>query len=523
MRITFSVVMTALLLLAGVGLIDLWKKESFVFGALYGVPRTDMTDAEKVHAAALTEGPFGAATDHHVGIIMKRGITRELLGVPATMDVWGQRVRVGPPAETGAPRIVVLGDSIAFGFGVADDETIGHNLERFLGMCTRPGSKKPVVFTVACPGWNQRNATRYLRNHLARLDPDIVLFLPVGNDLHDGYAVGDAGHRTMAFDPTHGASQPHTSAEQWNLLMLSNYKNAPVSEWNRIRQAGGILATVPHVVVSGITRESKRRWAGLVEDMVELTGRLEARGTKLATVFCADGGYEEMFHVRVGRALPQHAFLWTYANIGDGDHLDGDPHPNAKYTKAVAWRVADFLLRGGWVAGTDHEALPNLPLGYQERLMAARTIDGSQAVLAGRQRIWEDFFRSEVVIRDTTGFHQVYGAVHAHGTVRRTLWLALKNPGTGRISVDLRRLPAASGVYPLTLRVTIQGVAAGEVPVPPPGGDDLRYRAQLRVPPELLSEPYLDVRLDASNWVVESHGGQSRLASFRLDRIGFDG
>ena len=69
----------------------------------------------------------------------------------------GQRVRLGPKPEEGALRILLLGDSVAFGFGVADDQTFGNHLEELLATLVPDGAPRPVVMTVGCPGWNTRN------------------------------------------------------------------------------------------------------------------------------------------------------------------------------------------------------------------------------------------------------------------------------------------------------------------------------------------------------------------------------
>ncbi|MCA8956211.1 MAG: SGNH/GDSL hydrolase family protein [Planctomycetes bacterium] len=505
--------------LMGLGVLDLVTRSSYLHRALSGNagPRMAMLDEERVAAAAKTVGPFSAPIDPHVGITMKRGARRDLVGTPASMDGFGQRLRVGPEPVAGALRIAVLGDSVAFGFGVADDQTIGHFLEEYLARCC---AVRPVVFTVACPGWNHHNEHRFLKSHLARLRPDVVLLLPIGNDLHDAYTVNEVGHRSLEYDPVRGAVQPHTSAEQYNLMMV-HYAQASLQELMKVRAAGGLEASMPHVVTSGLAPESRRRWVEVVDNVRDLDRCLRARGARLAVGLTVDKGFEAAYRARIGAALPELPFIATFDAIGTADHLATDPHPNARYTRALAWCFAEFLVRQGWLKEVDAGKLPPIPEGFASRRVPARSPEQVRARADEYTAKWRAFFRSEVVVRDTTGFHQVYGAVYGDGVVNRTLLVALRNPGRGVIVMHFDRLRGDSGVYPLRLTARINGVSAGEMEVTPPRGNELADAFRIAVPASVRDE-FVDLEVRASNWVVEQDQGMSRTASFKLLRVGFE-
>ena len=499
----------------------LWTGTSFLHGWLdLGVESTTrmaMTDEERIAAAALTRGPFSLAVDPHVAFTMRRGATRKVLNATAHMDAWGMRRRVGPAAADSATRIAVLGDSVAFGFGIEDDQTIAHQLEDLLAGTMAAGQPRPVVFTVACPGWNNHNACRYLKNYLARLRPDIVVFMPVGNDINDSYAINEVGQRSLEFDPALGAGEAHTSAEQWNLL-ISLWQRAPKSKQVQVMAAGGAEA-VPHVAKTGLSPESKRRWRAIAEDIRDLHERLRARGSRLAVAFSHHGPYEFLFRFNVGETVPAVPILWTIDTHEPWDRLPEDPHPNPRFARALAWYIAEFLIQKGWVAGAGSTPLPPLAERYANRRSQQYQLAEVEKALSKWRATWTKFFESRIDLSDCTGFHQVYGAVFADGMVDRNLRATLRCSGQGRLRLTIERLPAKTGLYPLRLAVHMNGVLVKEVPVPPPAAADNKQAKQtleVVVPEQLRTEPFLDINIKASNWIVEPYQGTSRMASFRF-------
>ncbi|MHC4850385.1 MAG: hypothetical protein ACYTF5_00060 [Planctomycetota bacterium] len=527
LRALLVVVATAVSVVLMAGGHALWTGTSFLHGWLgLGVESTTrmaMTDEERIAAAALTRGPFSLAVDPHVAFTMRRGATRKILDVPAHMDKWGMRRRVGPTAVDSATRIAVLGDSVAFGVGVEDDQTIAHQLEELLAGTMAAGQPRPVVFTVACPSWNNRNACRYLKNHVARLRPDIVMFMPVGNDIHDSYAINEVGHPSLEFDPALGAGEAHTSTEQWNLL-VSLWKRAPTVKQLEIVAAGGPEA-VPHVTLSGLSPESKRRWRAIVADIRDLHERLQARGSRLAATFFRHGPYEFLFRMNVGEAVPAVPIVWTVNTQEAYDQLPQDPHPNAEFARALAWYMAEFLLEKGWVPGAGSAPLPPLDERYARRKSRQYELVEVEEILSKFRATWTQFFESRIDLSDCTGFHQIYGAVYADGMVDRNLRAALRCSGQERLQLTIDRLPVKTGLYPLRLAVHINGALVRDIPVPPPAeGDDTeskqaRHTLEVVVPERLRTEPFLDINIKASNWVVEQYQGTSRLASFRFQNM----
>lgn len=89
----------------------------------------------------------------------------------------------GVPARKAADayRILVVGDSFAFGYGVEDWESFPARLESALRE-RRPGVE---VLNAGVPGWSADTYLVYLRNRGFALDPDLVIVAMSENDVGD--------------------------------------------------------------------------------------------------------------------------------------------------------------------------------------------------------------------------------------------------------------------------------------------------------------------------------------------------
>jgi SGNH hydrolase-like domain, acetyltransferase AlgX len=100
----------------------------------------------------------------------------------------GFRNREAPAEEKGpgVRRVLFLGDSFVAGYRTDQEETVGRRLELDLRTTTGDAGVEVLVAELPHP-----EAVRvYLREHAARLKPDLVLVgLTIGNDLAQGWAV----------------------------------------------------------------------------------------------------------------------------------------------------------------------------------------------------------------------------------------------------------------------------------------------------------------------------------------------
>ncbi len=110
--------------------------------------------------------------------------------------LFGHRHQTGEHGFRGAPfpsvkapdtfRVLVVGDSVAYGWGVAEDEAFPAVAEKLLNQGAHPGlagRPKVEVLTAACPGWGAPNYLKFLASQ--ELAPDCVVVTLINNDLTD--------------------------------------------------------------------------------------------------------------------------------------------------------------------------------------------------------------------------------------------------------------------------------------------------------------------------------------------------
>lgn len=90
-----------------------------------------------------------------------------------TVDEQGARAGL-PPVSPEARRVVILGDSFAYGYGVADHETLGATLQAQTGA---------AVFTHATPGWSHEQMLRAWARDGQAWEADLVVLVLVLPDV----------------------------------------------------------------------------------------------------------------------------------------------------------------------------------------------------------------------------------------------------------------------------------------------------------------------------------------------------
>ncbi len=329
----------------------------------------------------------------------------------------GIRERQGPAPAANALRVVVLGDSVAFGASLTDEETIASRLEAALAEARGPSARPAACFTVAVPGWNHRNAVQFLADHFEEFAPDVVVYLPVSNDLYDSLSIGEGGLTLIAPDPM--SEQPLLTVNHESLFAYQFFLAARV-ERGEVKNAVTSLDDIgPPGVLSDLGAESRRRYDDNADSILRLEHDLAARGKKLAVFFYAEdpgsSTYTWILRERLldrGLVAPEIPGL---ARMSTELGLPGDPHPNAECARGLARMIAEGLLENGLVDKGEGRPLPEMPAlvgtNRATRPDAATIRARAAAARAEGARI----LQSEIDLTTGRGFQQVLGGMNPDG------------------------------------------------------------------------------------------------------------
>ncbi|MEL7044679.1 MAG: hypothetical protein AAGL66_06625, partial [Pseudomonadota bacterium] len=90
-----------------------------------------------------------------------------------------------PPKPAGVERLVLVGDSLFFGWKLTEEDRLASVLSELLDRHLPAASRRLEIVTVALPGWNTVDQDTFLRYHLGRLNPDYIVWSLIRNDLFD--------------------------------------------------------------------------------------------------------------------------------------------------------------------------------------------------------------------------------------------------------------------------------------------------------------------------------------------------
>jgi len=122
------------------------------------------------------------------------------------------------PKPHGLVRVVAVGDSVTFGFGVNDDDTFCVQAERLLR--SRHSGANVEFVNLAVPGYDTRQEVTLLGRHVARLSPDVVLVGFYSNDVPDSLEDNQSG--TTVAKPAASGQALHMNAAPtswWDIQM----------------------------------------------------------------------------------------------------------------------------------------------------------------------------------------------------------------------------------------------------------------------------------------------------------------
>ncbi|MFT7462869.1 MAG: hypothetical protein ACI9EF_001211, partial [Pseudohongiellaceae bacterium] len=469
-RFAVALAGTLLALLLGEGLLSLSTGRSLrelVTGAsVVDEPSLEwraQRDADRIVASVQSTGLYRVHEDPMVGYTMRAEAELFIGDGEMVTDSLGMRVRPETQPSTGPDvdplEIIVLGDSVAFGLGVDDDETLAHQLELLLNGALPPGSRPVICRTVAAPGWNHRNAVHFLLDHFDQYDPDIVLYLPISNDLANTYSVYATGHRRDALD--------YGSADPLLAVSLDRSLSGRLAAARRLKRSGRPYTMFregfgPLAIIADISPESSRRYAENAQSIDLLHEQLTRRGAQLMLLQWGQEAYFWHLLRRVAESGLKVPVLELFRHIPTEFTLGSDPHSNATTLGVVAQWCAEALAEEGWVEGLEDLSVEAVPEAYAEARAPDKGPDDWRRESDSARKSGVDALRPGVNLDSGQGLFQVYGGWNADGSVRRHLLLMLP-PGDGLLRLSLGALPGREDLLPQTVQVFVNGSSVGQV------------------------------------------------------------
>ena len=267
----------------------------------------------------------------------------------AAFSTDASRCRRQPPAAAdGAPRVLVLGDSVAFGTGVADHETFAHLL----------GRRGLTVANFGVPGWGiDQSLLRFEREGAAFRPSVVTLHVCLANDLADNMLA------SYLYDPHW--PKPFFTVEDGALRLHDAHVHPSAARraWRSLWERSHLLNLLASPA-GGPLDETGAHWLGrrkrAVKDeetaaqlalleMRRLHARAVGAGARFVVVLHPDrAAFEERSDVA--------------ALLADALHADGIEviDLGARYRES-AWAFADLTLDGlGHLSPRGHQVVADL-------------------------------------------------------------------------------------------------------------------------------------------------------------------
>lgn len=479
---------TSLALLLGVGWL-LWERSNS--DLLTPTQVQELLDTPEVRAHVVRDlldqigGVWDTHNDATVGRVLQSNLRdKPFRGTRVASNSFGMREREYElPKPDGMLRVVLLGDSYVFGYGIEAEDRLGVFLERALR--ERSGRDDVEVLHIAVSSWNILSECAYLRRQLSLLQPDVVLHVTTNNDLDDTQGVRGFGGMAR-FSAQH--------REYGDALMTVDWPTAfmGLANTNHLNQHLGF--------------ESHRRFDAARRAIESLALAVKRLGGEYCMV--ANWRSDNALALRelaggLG-ADQQCAVSRTWALRGENRLSGTDPHWNKGAMRAMAYAMYELLRR--------RELLPETPLpAWPEAARAYDTIlaDSPPAVRTPEQRGSD--LRAELTAPFDDDARHINVGLHADGNASPYVSLTLRNAGT-HLRVQGQRLA----------RPELDGIVTVEVEGTELGSFDLRSNTNIDeswpVPPDFRSQPFVSVTLRANDWVYQPPQLE-RLVSYRLTHI----
>jgi hypothetical protein len=257
-----------------------------------------------------------------------------LMGVPVAINSHGLRDREYPQAKPpGTYRIVMLGDSTCFGWGVPMDQTVAKILERGLNTGSLPSYRHFEVLNTGVGNYDTVQEVAHYENYDRAFHPDLVIL---------EYFIND---------PEPVPSERHP----W-LLGRSYLAAFAISRWDTLLEFAGLRPRWDQYY-AGLYNDDRPGFQAAKRALAKLDVLTQADGVKLAVAILPElhrinSNYpfareqQKIKDVLDARHVPVIDLIEGLRGHGPESGLwvtPQDPHPNGKANSLVAAQILNWI------------------------------------------------------------------------------------------------------------------------------------------------------------------------------------
>ncbi len=441
---------------------------------------------------------FDSHSDADVGRVMLPELSGHPLGdISVSTNAFGMRERpYALPKPADVVRVVILGDSMVFGYGVAADQRLGAHLETWLTERTPGFEGRVECLHLGIPSWNIQAEAAYLKRQLSDLEPDLVVHIIVPNDIDDS-----AGTRGFGV----AASFTSQHRRRGDVRITAGFPRRVLG----FRQVGFLRL--------GLDYESQSRYREAALRIRRLARAVEGAGGHYRLLV----HYRQLLPVvrnRLTRELDPEHVIYLSPAVADRSLTiaANDPHWNPEGHALVARIIYGLITRD--------QLLPRLdPPAWAEATAAADEIVGAGRRLAERDlddRATLAIYKSPKIANrldftdvDAATAAQIHGGLDKQGRVSPYASFLLRNDGGNRLEIRGRALPHRE-LDGTRVQVFVDAERVGELELS--AGRELEL--SLPLPAAAAARSYVSVRFEADDYVYQGPDLQHCVV-FRLERL----
>lgn len=447
-------------------------------------------------------GVWDSHPDPEIGRVLMPDLDgRRDLGVSIHSNHYGVReAAYSLPKPAGVVRVVLLGDSMVFGYRMPEEARAGVLLADQLRPELQRAGMDVECLHLGNSAWNLRAECAFLRRQVSLLQPDVVIHFVVGNDLDDNPSV--RGFGAMA-----------DFTDQWR-----THGDGTITDTHPRFLGAGETSTSP--LNAALDFEGRSRFETVANDVTRLRDAIVAKNGRYVLVIIDPVHWPASMRYLGG--VLDHDEIAFLPNLDASMRLAAnDSHWNSRGMQTVA-DYCDGLLRARSSLGRQRlSASPRT-----EELFARLNSNAeTEARNSGAKRDAENRIGS-VICFEFDGSHaselrQVYGGILQPGIVLPYASMIVRNESARvlRVEGELFDRPELRGGG---VNVFVDEACVGRFGlVPVPGSCGRGFSCAFELPECVRSRRFVSVRFVSDDWVLDGKDLRT-CACFFVHRVELD-